>query len=114
MFCSFFLGGSIKTILAIFVKSKKRASAPSRGRIKVVPELLYQSLKIWSGAKKYSRLKFNSNHAIYRLMIISPMNDSFKIKNDPEREQLKINLAWSFRVRARSAEAWLQYWFLPL
>ena len=51
VFCSVFPSGSDETIvrlnrsfwqfLAIFVKSKMRASAPSRGRIYVVSDLLY-------------------------------------------------------------------------
>ena len=66
VFCSVFLSGSDETIvrakrssgviLAIFVKSKKRASAPPRGRIYRVPELLYQSLKTWPGGTRCKKI----------------------------------------------------------
>ena len=48
--------GSFWQFFAIFVKSKKRASAPSRERIYVVAQLFYQDLKTKPDANKLFKI----------------------------------------------------------
>ena len=64
--------GSFWQFLAIFVKSKKRASAPSREQIYIysvwTPLSIFKNLARWHPVQKnYSRLKLKGNHATYKV-----------------------------------------------
>ena len=61
--------GSFWQFLAIFVKSKKRASAPSRERIYVVSELLYQYLKTQPDGTRYKKVIQDFNSTVIMLPI---------------------------------------------
>ena len=86
MFCSVFSYGSDGTIvrvkrsawvtLATFVKSKRRLSAPSRGRIHVVSELLYQSLKNGPDGTRCKKVIFKSTVI---LLLITYKSYVFKV-----------------------------------
>ena len=61
--------GSFLQFLAIFVKSKKRASAPSRERICVVFQLLYRDLKTQPDGTRCKKVIQDFNSTVIMLLI---------------------------------------------